>query len=212
MIQRMIPAVLIALLSIGSEAAAQKVRDAGWYMRIRALATTSEGTKYAHDSGGVFGELRQSRNRKDRHDIPSYGAATFHVVFPRYYWNEDSGDYDSDYRHYNARRSDRRRVWTFQVKNQKTADLSNASLRLFVDDPVRVTYVTKAGNVQYFERAADRSMQSKFTLVDVDNHMTYTLDNLKDTEFSMDGSHVRTFRLVRGQVKAKDFEPVTVPE
>ena len=190
---------------IGSE-------EAGWYMRIRVQATAEDGTKYAHNTGGIFGELKQSKNGKDRHDIPTFAPAIFHVVFPHYYWKEASGDYDSDYRHYDRHRTHHRRVWTFQVKNQKGVDLSDAPLQIRIDDPVKVLAKQEQGNLRYIETKGDPKMKRRFTLVDVDNRSTYTLDELDHAQLSMDGNHTRTFRLVRGQVRERDFQPVKSPK
>jgi hypothetical protein len=190
-----------------------KTRDAGWYMRTRVSATAEDGTVYAHNTAGVFGELKQSRKKKDRHDIPAFGAATLQVVFPHYNWAEgEAGDYWSDYRKYNKRRAGRRAVWTFQVKNQKNVDLSNAELKIALDDAVLVSYTRENGSVRYRETGVDKEMKNRFTLVDVDNKRTYRVDELEDAGLSMDGKHTRTFRWVRGPVKKRDFRPVVMPE
>ena len=98
---------------------AKKVQYAGWYMRTRVSVTTQDGTVYSHNSAGVFGKLKQSKGKKDRHDIPSFGASALQVVFPHYNWGEEeSGDYWSDYRKYKKDRAGKRVVYTFQVKNQ----------------------------------------------------------------------------------------------
>lgn len=191
----------------------QKVKDAGWYMRIRAIATTDDGTVYKHDTAGVFGKLKHSKYKKDRHDIPAYDAATFQVVFPQYNWGDDSGDYFSDYRKWKEKRTDKRVVYTFQVKNQKTVDLSNASLRLFVDPPQNVNFIKESnGHIKYIETDKEPEKLDDFTLVDVDNQKTYSMDELENTNLSMDGNHTRTFRMVRGNVRKKDFKPVLRPE
>jgi len=190
-----------------------QAKEAGWYMRTRVSATAQDGTVYEHNSAGVFGELKQSKAKKDRHDIAAYGPATLQVVFPHYDWEEgDAGDYWSDYRKYKQRRANRRRVWTFQVKNQKTVDLSNAEIQIKLDDAIKVNYVKENGNVRYIESGTDKTMKEKFTLVDVDNHQTYSVDELQDAGLSMDGNHTRTFRWVRGRVKKRDFKPVVLPE
>jgi hypothetical protein len=192
---------------------ATKAKYAGWYMRTRVAATTQDGTVYEHNSAGVFGELKQSKYAKDRHDIPSYGPAVLQVVFPHYNWGEkDSGDYWSDYRKYKKARADKRAVWTFQVKNQKTVDLSNADIRIKLDDAREVTYVKKDGNVKYTETGTDTEMKNNFTLVDVDNHQTYSVDELEYINLNMDGKHTRTFRWIRGPVKKRDYRPVVLPE
>ena len=191
----------------------KKARYAGWYMRTRVFATAADGTVYSHESAGVFGKLRQSKNKKDRHDIPAFSAATLQVVFPHYDWKEgDAGDYWSDYRRYRKRRSHRRTVWTFQVKNQKKVDLSNADLKIVLDDAIKVNYVKENGSIRYIESDTDKEMKSKFTLIDVDNNQTYQVDELPYANLSMDGKHTRTFRWVKGRVKKRDFRPVKMPE
>jgi len=190
-----------------------KEKEAGWYMRTRVSVTTQDGTVYSHNSAGVFGKLKQSRYKKDRHDIPSYGAAALQVVFPHYNWGEeDSGDYWSDYRKYKKRRIGKRVVYTFQVKNQKTVDRSNADLKIELDDAIDVNFVKENGNVHYIENGTNPEIKQTFTLVDVDNKQTYQVDELEYADLSMDGNHTRTFRWVRGKVRKRDFRAVKVPE
>ncbi len=181
-------------------------------MRIKA-SVTNDGIVYSHNTAGVFGELQESIDGKDRHDIPAYSAAVFQVVFPHYDWEEDSGDYWSDYRIWEKSRADTRVVYTFLLRNQKTVDLSNASLRLFVDPPQNVNYIKdKDGNIKYIESDKEPEKLHDFTLVDVDNHQTYAMDELENANLSMDGNHTRTFRLVRGSVADEDFDPIAKPE
>lgn len=220
-IQQLTLSALLPLALLGEsvqaksqESVAPKVKKApkqfyaGWYMRIRASAMTSIGREFHHDSAGVFGELVQSKDKNDRHDIASYGAATFQVVFPHYDWEELSGDYWSDYRPYRVDKADRRAVYTFQIRNQNTVDLSNASLKLFIDEAQNVNFYKENGQVTYVETNTNAKMFEKFTLVDVDNQRTYAIDELENADFSMEGLHTRTFRMVRGEVRKKDFDPV----
>jgi hypothetical protein len=184
---------------------------AGWYMRIRASAVNSDGREFHHHTAGVFGELVQSSYKKDRHDIESYGAATFQVVFTHYDWEELSGDYWSDYRKYRADKADARAVYTFQVRNQNTVDLSNASLKLLVDEAQNVNFYREQGQVKYVETDINAQLSEKFTLVDVDNKRTYAMDEFENADLTMEGLHTRTFRLIRGEVRNKDFDPVVKP-
>lgn len=195
------------------ERGTHKAKDAGWYMRTRVTATTADGTVYEHNTAGVFGELRDSRKKKDRHDIPAFGPAALQVVFPHYNWGEnDSGDYWSDYRRYKKRRANRRGVWTFQIKNQMSVDLSNAEIKIKLDDARKLIYVKENGNIRYIETGMDREMKERFTLVDVDNNQTYSVDELEYANLTMEGKHTRTFRWVRGRVLKRDFRPVKLPE
>jgi len=191
----------------------QKSETAGWYMRTRVAVTTQDGTVYTHNTAGVFGELRESKNTEDRHDIPSYGPATLQVVFPHYHWGEEkSGDYWSDYRRFKPRWHRGRRVWTFLVRNQKGVDLSQADLKIFLDDARIVKRVTENGTVRYVEAGVDPKRKERITLVDVDNHRTYSVDELPNANLNMDGKHTRTFRWVMGRVHRRDFRPVKLPE
>ncbi|ADV46005.1 hypothetical protein [Nitratifractor salsuginis] len=190
-----------------------KAGEGGWYMRTRVSATAEDGTVYQHNTAGVFGRLVDSWNGKDRHDIPAYGPAALQVVFPHYNWGDkESGDYWSDYRSYPEKGSNERAVWTFQVKNQKSVDLSNADIRIKLDDARRVDFVKIDGNIRYKETGLNQGMKNQFTLVDVDNKQTYSVDELDKINLNMDGKHIRTFRWVRGPVLEEDFKPVVLPK
>jgi len=189
-----------------------KQKQAGWYMRTKVSATAPDGKVYKHETAGVFGELKQSKWKKDKHDIPGYGAAVLQVVFPHYNWGDESGDYFTDYHKWKKGRADKRSVWTFLVRNQIRVDLSNAPIRIELDDAIKVNYVKENGSVRYIETGTDKRMKEKFTLVDVDNHQTYSVDELENANLTMDGKHTRTFRWVRGRVKKRDFRPVKMPK
>jgi len=187
-----------------------KEKVAGWYLRTVVSATLPDGKTYTHNTAGVFGELSQSRNKKDRHDIPSYGLGIIYVLFTPTNWGEESGDYFSDYRHYNRHRLMRRQVWTFQVKNQYGVDLSGADLKIGLEGPVRVLSTGDRKHLRYRETAYPHPerLLSRLTLVDVDNGTTYTVDELPYADLSMEGKHTRTFRWVLGPVRKRDFLPV----
>ena len=184
----------------------QKQQYAGWYMHTKVYATTEEGKEYSHTKAGIFGKLKQSKWKKDQHDIPAFSAATFQVVFPHLNWGDDSGDYYSNYYKWKKNQVNKRAVWTFQVKNQSGADLSNASLRIDLEGAQNVDYVKKNKVVTFIETTLDTEKKENFTLVDVDNHETYDVDELEYANLSMDGKHTRTFRWVMGSVKKRDFK------
>jgi len=177
----------------------------GWYMRTVAKATLG-GKEYIHDSAGVFGELKESVNGKDSHDIASYGKATIKVVFTPE-WDENNGTYFSDYRAYG---NGEKQVWTFQVKNERTGNpsgpvnLKDADLKLSLEG----MYDVYDGRKKRFEEvlSKDQSKKTSLTLVDVDNEETYSYSELQNVTLSMDGKHVRTFKWVLGTVEDKDIK------
>ncbi len=182
---------------------AQKV-VAGWYMRTVAKATLSDGTEYIHQTAGVFGELDESSDEKDRHDIASFKDGILQVVF-RPEWDENGGTYFSDYRsHANAQKQ----VWTFQVKNPRDVNLSDADLTLSVEGLYDVYKV----NTHYEEYlSSDKSQKTSLTLVDVDNQREYSYEDLQTANLTMDGLHTRTFRWVLGPVDSSDYDAISTP-
>ncbi len=194
----------------GKKAPRQKY--AGWYMRTKVSATASNGKVYSHSTAGVFGKLKQSRYKIDKHDIPGYGSAIFQVVFPHYDWEDDSGDYFSDYRKWKKEREGKRAVWTFMIKNQHTVNLANAPIQIELEGLQNIDFVKKDGRIDYIETTLEPEKRNDFTLVDVDNNQTYSYDELENANLTMNGSHKRTFRWVRGEVRKKDFNPVPDPQ
>ncbi len=190
----------------------QKAKYAGWYMQIKVSATAPNGKVYRHSSAGVFGQLKQSKKKIDKHDIPGYGAAVFQVVFPHYNWGDDSGDYYTDYRKWNKKKDGKRAVWTFQVKNQHSVHLENAPITIELEGLQNVDYTKEDGRIVYHETNLDLEKRNDFTLVDVDNNKTYSIDELENANLTMDGTHKRSFRWVRGEVRKKDFKPVPEPQ
>jgi len=154
--------------------------------------------------------LLQSENTRDINDVPSYGAAIFQVVFPQTTWGKDNGDYFSDYQTY---REDinQKRVWTFQIKNQKTVDLKDASIKINLDGIYEVNYLEDNGHIIYQESVTPNIEKRKeLILIDVDNQTSYTLEELQTANLTMNGNHVRTFRWIKGEVEDSDYAPLTV--
>ena len=181
----------------------------GWYMRTTAKVVTADNKVYTHKSAGVFGALEESSDEKDQHDIKAFGQAALYVVFPQEDWNDDNGDYFSDYRHY-TKGSMERQVWTFQVKNETTdPDLSNASLTLALEGPYKV-YKKKEGVGYDEEKDTQSPLTQAIHLVDVDNDKEYTYAELQNLQLSMEGKKVRTFRWVLGTVYPEDYEDLAV--
>lgn len=186
-------------------------RDAGWYARTAVSATALEGKVYTHKSAGVFGELLQSSDAKDSHDIPGYGPSLFQVILIPEFSDDTAVGYYSEYKAYDENRS--KKVWTFQLKNQNTVDLSNASITIALEGVFDVEYKEENGHVLYKESTSvNEALKSRLTLIDIDHQVSYTLSELETVDLGMDGKHTRTFRWVFGTVETADFEPLNAPQ
>ncbi len=185
-------------------------KTAGWYGKTQISATAPDDTIYTHNTAGIFGELQESTEAKDSNDVPGHGTALLQVVFPQTTWGEDNGDYFSNYQSFIEGES-LKRVWTFQIKNQKTVDLKDAAIKITLDGVYDVTYLEENGRTRYKESTAlNLERTNMLTLIDVDNHTSYTPTELKTADLGMDGLHVRTFRWVKGGVEESDYAPLTV--
>ena len=174
--------------------------EGGWYGRTVVSATASDGKVYQHSSAGVFGELIDSTEAKDQHDIPSYGSAILQVVFP-----QDSEDYFSNYQSFDANGNEKR-SWVFQIKNQQIPDLSNAPIKISLKGIKKVTYKKVDGKIIYdHNEKEDKSKASQLTLIDVDNATSYTVEQLATANLTMEGKHTRTFKWVLGTVENDDY-------
>ena len=155
-----------------------KGKYAGWYMRTKVKAIAANGKVYEHNTAGIFGKLKQSRYGKDMHDIPSYGPAVLQVVFPKSDWGEANGDYFSDYQTMEKRSKVNRRVavWTFQIKNQHTVDLSHADIEITLEGEQNIVFHKKRWCGSHMKRDKITSKEKRFAyrLVDVDNQKIYT--------------------------------------
>lgn len=181
-----------------------------WYMKTIVDTTLSDGTNYSYKKGGVFGELQESNDGKDRYDVLSYGTRVLQVVFPQTEWKENEGDYVSDY--HGVKEEGTKSVWTFQVKNQSNdIDLSNAALKITLDGPYDVEFKNEDGYISFKENLSeDTSKKTSITLVDIDNQTEYSYADLPT--LSMDGLKTRTFRWVLGSVDPSDYEAVSSVE
>ena len=177
----------------------------GWYGRTIVSAKASDGKVYIHKTAGVFGQLIDSKSERDRHDISALGTAILQVVFPHGDWAEKSGDYFSNYQRY-TKDGTTKKSWVFQVKNQRTVDLSDAPLTIKLDAIHKVTYKKVDGGITYYENGGeDKALLQKLTLIDVDNGKSYSVDELATANLTMGGKHTRTFKWVLGGVDASDF-------
>jgi len=177
-------------------------KTAGWYGKTK-VSMNANGTVYTHNTAGVFGELVQSSEAKDQHDIPGYGDATFQIVFPQTEWGDDNGDYFSNYQNYEV---DTKKVWTFQLK---AAGTSSFPITIDLDNIYDVTYIEVNNRVEYKEsQDNNQTILDALHLVDVDKQTEYTIGELKTANLTMDGKAIRTFRWVLGAVDGTDYTPL----
>lgn len=186
--------------------------SAGWYGQIKVSATAANGKVYADHTAGIFGELIESLETKDKHDIPGFGKAIFQVLFPKTDWGEESNDYFTDYRAHRAEYVENKR-WIFQLKNQKQPDLSTAPVMIDIGNFRDVSAIEKEGRFIYKMsgplKAPDVTL---FSVIDLDNQKLYTLGELKEAQLTMQNRTTRTFLLVLGEVEADDYAvPVGAP-
>ena len=173
----------------------------GWYMRTTVEATTPSGRKVAHNTAGVFGELKESEAGEDKHDVPSAGTAELQVLFVNKELNETK-QYFSDYRHYNEEESPHQ-AWTFTVNNTAGEDLSGVDFSLNVEALRELTQEEK-GNYREVV-SLNQSKRESLSLIDLDNNETYSYASAKEKSFNMDEKHIRAFRWVLGEIEASDY-------
>ena len=176
---------------------------AGWYGKTKVYAT-QEDTVYQHTTAGIFGVLKESSDTQDKNDIPGVGTAVLQVVFPQTNWEkEENGDYFSDYQSYGANKQ----AWTFQVKNQKEVDLSDATLKIELEGIYDVIYAEdNTASPEYLSLLKVNSdKRAKLTLLDIDNEQSYSVAELASAQLGMNGKHVRTFKWVMGEVDLNDY-------
>ena len=176
----------------------QPNKTGGWYGRTVVSATGTDGTVYQHSTAGIFGELLDSDEAVDQHDIPGFGTAILQVVFP-----QDGGDFFSNYQSFDE--TDKR-TWEFQIKNQVTVDLKDAPITIALPEVKKVTYKKVKGQIIYGDEIIDNSKKAELTLLDVDNATSYTVEQLASANLSMQGLHTRTFKWVLGAAEQSDYE------
>jgi hypothetical protein len=174
-----------------------KIKKDGWYARATVTAITPDSKIYKHTTAGVFGELKDSNDAQDRHDIEAMNSGVVQILFV----NEDieaDKKYYSDYRELNDTKKE---SWTLVVSNISGEDISDADIKLDISS----IYDVFTQNNRYVEKVSDdQSKLQKMTLVDLDNNQTYSIDELKDANLNMDGKKERYFRLVLGDVTESD--------
>jgi hypothetical protein len=174
-----------------------KILPDGWYARATVTAITPEGKIYKHTTAGVFGELKDSNDAQDRHDIEAINSGVVQILFVNEELESDK-KYYSDYRELNDTKKE---SWTLVVSNISGEDISDADIKLDISS----IYDVFRQNNSYIEKVSDNQAKlQKMTLIDLDNNQTYSIDELQDANLNMDGKKDRYFRLVLGDVAESD--------
>jgi len=174
-----------------------KILPDGWYARATVTAITPEGKIYKHTTAGVFGELKDSNDAQDRHDIEAMNSGVVQILFVNEELESDK-KYYSDYRELNDTKKE---SWTLVVSNISGEDISDADIKLDISS----IYDVFRQNNSYIEKVSDNQAKlQKMTLIDLDNNQTYSIDELQDANLNMDGKKDRYFRLVLGDVAESD--------
>lgn len=180
-------------------------KPAGWYGKTQVSATLN-GETYNHNTAGIFGELLQSEDTEDQHDIKGYGSAVLQVIMIPDFSSDTTIGYFSEYKKYNEDSAEKK-VWTFQIKNQHTTNLSNAPIEISMDGIYDVSYTENEEKVNYkISNEINSAKSALLHLVDLDNQTHYTLTELASANLNMDGLHTRNFRWVLGEVDNSDYE------
>ena len=137
-----------ATMLLGSNlyAKAPKVKYAGWYMRTKVSATRQETVQSTVTTVPESSANSNKADTKKTDTIYHHTVLpTLQVVFPHYNWGEeDSGDYWSDYRKYKKKQSKQKsRLYLSRSKIRKHVNLSNADLKITLDDAINVNFVQK---------------------------------------------------------------------
>ncbi len=199
---------LIGIIGCGNNnnSNSESVSLAQWYARTTVSAVNPDTqTIIEHKTAGVFGQLHESSDEKDPHDIIGMGTdtATLEVVFPQNEWGSDNGDYFSDY-HSVKEDGD---SWIFQVKNMnKNIDLKDEAIMITLEGIYTVEATIVDGSTRYSEKLnhTDERLE-ELTLIDLDNKVAYSVSELNNAEISMNGMHIRTFKWVLGSVTEADY-------
>jgi len=174
----------------------------GWYMRVTVQSTDNNGKTYLHNTAGVFGELDESIDGLDKHDVIGAGRAILQVRFVNSDFN-NTGQYFSDYRQYNGSISSQRSWNVVVINSDKSVDLSNAPIKLDIQNLKNIF----RENNRYKEITSSSSdIRDSLHIIDLDNQTTYSYADLQNANLSMDDKHLRKFRIVLGEVTENDMD------
>lgn len=182
----------------------------GWYFRTVVTAKLADGRTFDYRSGGIFGRAVDSEDGFDKHDIPVFGTAILQSVFVQTEWNEKNGDFFSDYRSLPKNDPYRDAVWDFQIKNQQSVNLANATLHISVEGPYGFVYTSNG--IHEFNLTEAASLKYDLFLVDIDKQTVHPYMQLGASGLTMESMHTRSFRWVLGNVRNRDLVPFVTTE
>lgn len=189
--------VVVCLFLLGSSSlygASKKYHKKieGWYLRT-VIEVSLDGKTFIHKTGGIFGNLKKAKAKKDDYDVPTFKDAIVNVIFtPK--WEEEGVSYLSDYHRYRVNKPYRNQNWAFQVKNYRTVNLAEGTLKIKLEGPYAVV---KSDNGYITAKLKDPELLlSKLKLKDMDNNQLYSYDELSGLELDMNGLNTRNFRWI----------------
>jgi len=187
----------------------KKSEYSGWHTEIKVEFAGVKNSLTTQQNRAVFGELKQSRNEKDRQDVVNSSSNDIQVIFPQYKWHDNRGEYVSDYHHWRKSKENEKEVWTFQIKIKPHSKFEKAKFKISLDGIYDINSTKEKNKIKLTEASKDLKKVNKFNLVDVDNAVMYFYDELKDVNFSMNKLNVRTFRWIKNALADNsDYEKV----
>jgi hypothetical protein len=198
----MILSLLTSLLFCGNVQAAKPDWDPQWYLRLTAV-TPEEGLR---DHGNVLGQLFDSEDAYDRHDLPElnpFDAPYLTIIFPHNDWMDQPGNYTSDYHAPDYWGSDQ---WVFQVRSDdpyREVTLRWEDVKLLDDEWSPGNSKQGWSRGKNLERA---TLMERMWLEDMDTgvQVEATVNGRYHSyQFNMAGSTVRNFRWVLRDQRGK---------
>jgi len=178
----------------------KSLEPSGWYMRVTVEATTDDGKVYIHNNAGVFGELDESSDGLDKHDVPAKGTA---IIQARFLNNEldSTTEYYSDYRSYDQNTT--HKSWDIVIINDdNNIDLSDASIKIDIEN---IKDIYRINDIYKEVSSLDTTKRDSLKIIDLDNQTVYAYNELKDAKLSMEGKHQRKFRIILGEIEKDDM-------
>jgi len=192
---------------LAAEAAASSL-SAGWHARTILTITENNTTSILPTKGGMFGMLRQAREKRDRQDIftAQSKAEEVLILFPQTTWEKNHGNYLSDYRSCDQNGTHQKRGWSFQIHTHPS--LGKNTFHIALDGIYMLDFFTLYGKPMYLETRYFPQKRKTFTLIDLDHHKAYAYRKLAHTIFSMENKTIRSFRWILGDVTENNFHPI----